>query len=71
MSILEGGNRYVRRKGRKKRKGEKIARKKKRNKAGYTAQDAPSTRLKITGDGPTDGPTDGRTQPLIEMRRRI
>ena len=22
-------------------------------------------------DGSTDGPTDGRTQPLIEMRRRI
>ena len=35
------------------------------NKAGYTAQDAPSTRLKITRDGRTDGrtygPTDGRT----------
>ena len=35
------------------------------NKAGYTAQDAPSTRLKITGDGRTDGRpagwTDGRT----------
>ena len=35
------------------------------NKAGYTAQDAPSTRLKITRDrrtyGPTDGPTDLRT----------
>ena len=29
------------------------------NKAGYTAPDAPSTRLKITGDGRTDGPTDG------------
>ena len=43
----------------------------KKNKAGYTAQDAPSTRLKITGDGRTDGPTDGRTHPLIEMRRRI
>ena len=28
------------------------------NKAGYAAQDAPSTRLKITRDGPTDGPTD-------------
>ena len=28
------------------------------NKAGYTAQDAPSTCLKITGDGPTGGPTD-------------
>ena len=36
-----------------------------KNKAEYTAQDAPSTRLKITRDGqtygPTDGPTDGRT----------
>ena len=36
-----------------------------RNKAGYTAQDAPRTRLKITRDRPTDGrtdgPTDGRT----------
>ena len=57
------------------------------NKAGYTAQDAPSTRLKITEDGRTDAPTDrqtdgptdrctngptaGRTHPLIEMRRRI
>ena len=41
------------------------------NKAGYTAQDAPRTRPKITGDGPTDGPTDRRTQPPIEMRRRI
>ena len=45
------------------------------NKAGYTAQDAPSTSLKITGDGRTDGrtdgPTDERTQPLIEMQRRI
>ena len=30
----------------------------KKNKAGYTAQDAPCTRLEITGDGPTDGPTD-------------
>ena len=39
----------------------------KMNKAEYTAQDAPSTRLKITGDGRTDG----RTQPLIAMRRRI
>ena len=29
-----------------------------RNKAGYTAQDAPSTRLR---EGVTDGPTDGRT----------
>ena len=33
----------------------------KKNKAGYTAQDAPSTRLKITGDGRTDGRTDGAT----------
>jgi len=41
------------------------------NKAGYTAQDAPSTRLKITGDGPTDRRTDGRTHPFIKMRRRI
>ena len=32
------------------------------NKAGYTAQDAPSARLKITRDGRTDGPTDGRTE---------
>ena len=32
-----------------------------RNKAGYTAQDAPSTRLKITRDGRTYGPTDLRT----------
>ena len=31
------------------------------NKAGYTAQDAPSTRLKITRDGRTDERTDGRT----------
>ena len=46
-----------------------------KNKAGYTAQDAPSTRLKITRDihtdRRTDRRTDGRTQPLIEMRRRI
>ena len=46
------------------------------NKAGYTAQDAPSMRTfhlrkKHGTKGPTDGPTDGRTQPLIEMRRRI
>ena len=34
------------------------------NKAGYTAQDAPSKRLKITGDGRTDGGTDGRTDTL-------
>ena len=36
-----------------------------KNKAGYTAQDAPSTRLKITRDGRTYGRTygltDGRT----------
>ena len=31
------------------------------NKAGYTAQDAPSTRLKITGDGRSDGQTDELT----------
>ena len=46
-----------------------------KNKAGYTAQDAASTRLKITRDRrtyvPMDLRTDGRTQPLIEMRRRI
>ena len=30
----------------------------KENKAGYTAQDAPRTRLKITGDGRTDRRTD-------------
>ena len=30
-----------------------------KNKAGYTAQDAPSTRLKITRDGRTYGRTDG------------
>ena len=30
-----------------------------KNKAGYTAQDAPSMRSKITRDGPTDGRTDG------------
>ena len=51
-------------KKRNKRKGEE-------NKAGYTAQDAPSTGLKITGDGPTDGRTDRWTHPLIEMRERI
>ena len=34
---------------------------KKINKAGYTAQDAPSRRLKITQDRWTYGPTDGRT----------
>ena len=32
-----------------------------KNKAGYTAQDAPSTRLKITWDRRTDRRTDGRT----------
>ena len=39
------------------------------NKAGYTAQDAPSTRLKITRDrrtyGRTYGRTDGRTDGQI------
>ena len=52
---------------------------KRKNKAGYTAQDAPSTRLKITRnrrtdeptDGPTDRRTDGRTRHHVEMRRRI
>ena len=49
-----------------KRKEVRRRRKKKNNnKAGYTAQDAPSTRLKTTQDRrtyrPTDGPTDGRT----------
>ena len=43
----------------------------KKNNAGYTAQDAPSTHLKITRDRQTYGPTDGRTHPLIEMRLRI
>ena len=33
----------------------------KKNKAGYTAQDAPSTRPKITRDRGTDRRTDGRT----------
>ena len=46
-----------------------------KNKAGYTAQDARSTRPKITRDGrtygPTDERTDERTRPLIEMLRRI
>ena len=45
----------------------KAVTKKGMNKAGYTAQDAPSTRLTITGDGRTDG----RTSPLLEIRRRI
>ena len=31
------------------------------NKAGYTAQDTPCTRLKITRDRRIDGPTDGLT----------
>ena len=31
------------------------------NKAGYTTQDAPNTRLETTGDGPTDGRADGLT----------
>ena len=38
------------------------------NKAGYAAQDAPSTRLR---EGVPDLRTDGRTHPLIEMRQRI
>ena len=49
------------RKKKRKKKKEKRERERKRNKAGYTAQDAPSTRLKITGDGPTDRRTDQRT----------
>ena len=40
------------------------------NKAGYTAQDAPSTRLKITRDERTDGPTDGPTKRGVESRAR-
>ena len=32
-----------------------------KNKAGYTAQDAPNTRLNITRNGRTYGPTDLRT----------
>ena len=31
------------------------------DKSGYTGQDTPSTRLKITWDIRTDGRTDGRT----------
>ena len=38
------------------------------NKAGYTAQDAPSARLKITGDGRTDGRTDGLTNGRTDGR---
>ena len=57
------------RKGKKTRakKGEKEKEKNvdRKNKAGYTAQDAPNRRLKITRDrrtdGPTDEPTDRRT----------
>ena len=37
-------------------------------KAGYTAQDAPSRRLKITGDGVTDGLTDGPTDGQTDGR---
>ena len=32
------------------------------------AQDAPSTRLKITGDGRTERPTDGRTNERTDGR---
>ena len=45
-----------------------------RNKAGYTAQDAPSRRTfqfspsKITGDGRTDRRTDGRTDRRTDGR---
>ena len=35
-----------------------------RNKAGYTAQDAPTTRQKGVSDGRTDGLTDGRTDKV-------
>ena len=45
------------------RKEQRFLNRKQKNRAGYAAQDAPSTRLKITRDrrtyGPTDGPTDG------------
>ena len=44
-----------------KRSKKKRERRQKGNKAGYTAQDAPTTRLKITRDRPTDGRTDGPT----------
>ena len=43
-----------------------VALKIKENKAGYTAQDAPSTRLK-NNYGRKDGRTDRQTQPLVEM----
>ena len=46
-------------------------RKENKNKAGCTAQDAPSMRAKITRDLRTYGRTDGRTRPHIEMLRRI
>ena len=46
------------------------------NKAGFPAQDAPSTRLREgptdgRTDGQTDGPTDGRTHPLTEMQAHL
>ena len=46
------------------------------NKAGYTTQDAPSTCLKITGDGRTDGRTDttsyrGATAHLKTERKKL
>ena len=37
-----------------------------KNKAGYTAQDAPSTRLKITQDGRTYGWTYGPTDRRMD-----
>ena len=39
-----------------------------KNKAGYTAQDAPSTLLKITRDRRTDGRTDGPTDRRTDGR---
>ena len=46
--------------------------KERKNKAEYSASDAPRTHLRESvpdgpTDGPTDGRTDGRTNPLIEM----
>ena len=41
------------------------------NKAGYTAQDAPCTRLKITRDRRIDGPTDGLTDGRTDRRQKV
>ena len=38
-------------------------------KGGYTAQNAPSTRLKITGDGRTKGRSSGRTDGQTILKR--